>query len=486
MRAPAPAAAVGRWMEARFSTSRWTGLYLTVTVAVFGLFLRAFLVIMQGLAEASPLVAQDPGIDLLMAATRTPAGIRFNWVATLFGEAAVQTVLGLVAFGLLLLWGKRAYAALVGSTLVSGLLLQTLVKIAIARPRPPVSLMVIAQPSSYSFPSGHAMSSALLLGVLAFIAVLEERRWWTRALTVAAAATGALLVGFSRVYLGVHWLSDVLAAWDLAIALLALWIGGFLMWRRYGRMWRDESPVLTRHATAALSVGVTLLISGVVVWAALSDPVLQEALVVPPAVRLHAGDVVTQADVARLPVFSQKPDGTHMEPIGAVFVGTRAQLYDAFAHAGWSVADPASFVTVVHAFWDAALNVPYGTAPVTPTLLGGHTQDVAFERPQGRPTVRVRHHTRWWRTAFTVGGQPVWVGTMSFDTGIQLGSDILLPSHSIAPDIDAERDFVVGELLKDGRVSREPTVTVSRSARGSNAQGDAWFSGGRASVLAAR
>ena len=486
MKMPAPAAAVGRWLKARFSPSHWTGLYLTVTLGMFALFFRSFLVITDGLAEASPLVARDPGISLLVAATRTPAGIRVNWAATLFGEPAVQTVLGLVVVGLLLLWGKRAYATLVGGTLVSGLLAQTLIKLVVARARPPLSLMVIAQPNSYSYPSGHAMSSALLLGIVAFIVVREERSRGVRVLTVAVAMTGAIMVGVSRVYLGVHWLSDVLAAWDLAIAMLALWIGGFLMWRRYGRMWPYSRAVLIDHAAEALAVAVALLVAGVLVWSALNDPVLKRALVPPPTVELSSSVVVTQADAARLPVFSEKLDGTHMEPIGVVFVGTPAQLTATFERAGWSVAEPATFVSIIRAFADAAFDRRYDTAPVTPTLLGDHTQDVAFERPQGRPTVRVRHHTRWWRTAFTAHGEPVWVATMSFDYGITLTSAVLLPSHKIAPDIDAERDLVVRELLRTGDVSREPTVTVSVPVRGTNAQGDAWFSRGQASVLVAR
>lgn len=486
MKVPAPVAVVGRWIAARFSTSRWTGLYLTITLAVSGLFLRSFIIITDGLAEASPLVARDPGIDLLVAATRTNAGIRLNWVATLFGEAAVQTVLGLVAFSLLLVWGKRAYAGLVAGTLLSGLLLQTLIKLAVARPRPPLSLMVIAQPSSYSYPSGHAMSSLLLLGVVAFIAVSEQRRWRTRVPTVAVAVAGALVVGLSRVYLGVHWLSDVLASWDLGIAVLTLWIGGFVMVRRYGRLWPDSTPLLSDHAAEALAVTAALMVSGVVVWAALRDPVLERGLAQPPTRSLEASATVTQADIGMVPTFSEKPDGMRMEPIGVVFVGTGAQLTAAFTEAGWHMADPATFVTIVHAFADGALDLPYDTAPVTPTLLDGRTQDVAFERPQGRPTVRVRHHTRWWRTGFAAGGKPVWVATMSFDTGITLVSDILLPSHTIAPDIDAERDLVVRELLATGRLSREPTVTVSPPVRGTNAQGDAWFGGGQASVLVAR
>jgi undecaprenyl-diphosphatase len=77
---------------------------------------------------------------------------------------------------------------------------------------------VAARPSSYSFPSGHALSSMLVYGVAAFLFAQtfpRQRRGW-----VGGAALWILLIGFSRIYLGVHWLSDVVAGFALGGALV--------------------------------------------------------------------------------------------------------------------------------------------------------------------------------------------------------------------------------------------------------------------------
>ena len=78
----------------------------------------------------------------------------------------------------------------------------------------------IATLHSYSFPSGHAMGSAAVYGALAVAVARGEPRWRNQALALASALV--LLIGFSRIYLGVHWLTDVLAGWaaGLAIALM--------------------------------------------------------------------------------------------------------------------------------------------------------------------------------------------------------------------------------------------------------------------------
>jgi membrane-associated phospholipid phosphatase len=94
-------------------------------------------------------------------------------------------------------------------------------KAAFERPRPAFS-DPIATASGFSFPSGHAMVSLTVYGALAFVIVATTKSRRARVLVLATAAALVLAIGFSRLYLGVHYVSDVLAAYGAGIAWLML------------------------------------------------------------------------------------------------------------------------------------------------------------------------------------------------------------------------------------------------------------------------
>ena len=117
--------------------------------------------------------------------------------------------------------GKRGAAFLVVVAVVGGMLLSTGLKLGFERPRPDL-VPHGARVYTASFPSGHAMLSAvtyLTLGAL--LARVQERRR-VKAFFIGLAVVLTLLVGVSRVYLGVHWPSDVLAGWCVGAAWAVL------------------------------------------------------------------------------------------------------------------------------------------------------------------------------------------------------------------------------------------------------------------------
>ena len=97
--------------------------------------------------------------------------------------------------------------------------------------------------------------------------------------------------------------------------------------------------------------------------------------------------------------------------------------------------------------------------------------------------MRRRHHVRWWMTDLTWQGRPVWVATASFDSRLEIGSAIPLPTHHIDPDIDAEQAFEVRDLAATGLVRVATRVRVAPPSTGTDAQGDAWFTQGMATLL---
>ena len=151
---------------------------------------------------------------------------------TALGSAWVLTFLTLAVTGFLLLKRQRRMAALVVIAVGGAMLLSFTLKRRFDRPRPdlvPHSVMV----QTASFPSGHATKSAaayLTLGAL-LAQVQVQRRLKLYVLTIAVIIT--LMVGISRVYLGVHWPTDVLAGWVLGAAwALLCWLIGFWLQQR--------------------------------------------------------------------------------------------------------------------------------------------------------------------------------------------------------------------------------------------------------------
>lgn len=132
-----------------------------------------------------------------------------------------------------LLWHRHPRLAgfLVASTLGTALM-TTIAKIAVDRSRPPSALWLTAA-SGAAFPSGHAAQSVACYGALAIIGCVLVRSTGLRVLFVSLAGAVAVSVGLSRVYLGVHWASDVVCGWSVA----ALWLASLILvvwaWPRF-------------------------------------------------------------------------------------------------------------------------------------------------------------------------------------------------------------------------------------------------------------
>jgi undecaprenyl-diphosphatase len=139
-----------------------------------------------------------------------------------------------VVFTLIVLWlarrGRRKTAVFVAATMLGSAGLNALVKAAVHRARP-VLPDPVAHANGLSFPSGHAQSAVVAFGLLLLLA-LPDLRGVRRGVAIAVAAAMVLAIGFSRVALGVHFVSDVLAGYVLGAAWLAAMTAVFNQWRR--------------------------------------------------------------------------------------------------------------------------------------------------------------------------------------------------------------------------------------------------------------
>jgi membrane-associated phospholipid phosphatase len=180
-----------------------------------------FIAIAEDVATGDPIVRLDQAIALWLHQHGHPALTTFLLgVTNLHSPAGVFAMS--VVFAAYLAW-KRARYWLVTLVLVmaGGMLLNTIFKQAFQRARPTWDNPLLTL-TSYGFPSGHTAGATLFYGMLAAYLMTRVRSMAARVACVAGAVLMVALVGISRMYLGVHYLSDVLAAACASAAWLAL------------------------------------------------------------------------------------------------------------------------------------------------------------------------------------------------------------------------------------------------------------------------
>ena len=138
----------------------------------------------------------------------TAVMLMVTWV----GSAIGLLIFTLLAAGSLYRRGHRLEAGILVLALLVGLVLDALLKEVSRRPRPELLPHLVAA-GGYAFPSGHSMGTVSVYGTLVLIVWHLSRRRWLRAAAATASAAVVLAVGLSRVYLGVHWPTDVLGGY---------------------------------------------------------------------------------------------------------------------------------------------------------------------------------------------------------------------------------------------------------------------------------
>jgi undecaprenyl-diphosphatase len=221
------------WLARRADPSLPTGLYLTLGLAGVVVFAAGFASIAEDLLESATLLV-DRAVQAAMGGVATPLFDRVMWGATVLGDTAVAATVSVAAVLLFALWGRPRRAVVLAAMMIVAPVLDAVLKGMFERPRPPQALALIATPQSYSFPSGHALSSIVLYGGLALILLLSSRPAWQKAAGAAVAVVPGTLVGLSRIYLGVHYASDVLASWLLGASVLSAGMAALLAWERFG------------------------------------------------------------------------------------------------------------------------------------------------------------------------------------------------------------------------------------------------------------
>jgi hypothetical protein len=190
-----------------------------------------------------------------------------------------------------------------------------------------------------------------------------------------------------------------------------------------------------------------------------------------------------QKGLAGLPMVTRTAQGIPGDAINVGLVGARDDVLCAMHAASWFPADPITLRSSLKIVGSVVLDRPYRDAPVSNLFYQGRREDLAFEQPSGRSADR-RHHVRLWRVLDRgQEGRPVWIGAVTFDRDVGLSRYTGQVTHHIAPDIDAERDRLIGDLTRAKVVTAIYEVTgVGPTFNGRNGEGDRYYTDGEIKV----
>ncbi|MET0862867.1 MAG: phosphatase PAP2 family protein [Nakamurella sp.] len=220
------AVAAIRWRRSAPGTAE----LLITSGVLLGVLAAIVLGLADGAAESNGLASIDPPVWQWMIDRRTPALTSLAFFVTNVGSTISMTLIASCSVVYLLIRRRRGDAALVAVVAARARLLVRFGNATVGRQPPPEQFRFVTE-THESFPSGHALASAAILGVVLVVFLPSIKSGALRIAVGVGVGLFALAIGLTRLYLGVHWATDVIGGWVTGLAWLALCLTVRQLWR---------------------------------------------------------------------------------------------------------------------------------------------------------------------------------------------------------------------------------------------------------------
>ncbi|MGB5446975.1 MAG: LssY C-terminal domain-containing protein [Psychromonas sp.] len=466
------------FLRARFDTSVFTGFPLSILVVAFIYALILFAGIVENLIMTDPIIAADIRIANLFLSLRSDGLTHvFTWI-TLLGKSQVVLMFIFITTVLLWVWQKKDYILPLFISVAGSELFTYFGKLAFHRPRPEMAIYV---EDSFSFPSGHATIAVALFGYLAYLLMRLANSWSKSVNIFFVTIFLIIIIGFSRIYLGEHYVSDVLSGYLVGAMWLIIAIS-FCEWLKPKISFEQgKSP----GNQVKSPVGRVRLITFVLLFIAASFYVvfsMQYHYPLSPAVRKEVVIVATSTDIFTTEQlkYTETLTGEKQEPINYIFLARNdSQLISAIEQAGWVLTDKANLPSFIKAVNALILKSPYPSAPISPSFWNARIQDISFAKVSGVNWLKNAQHIKIWRTQFLQeNGNHIYIAMINANEGFKWG---VIPK--ISPDLDTEREKLYQDFSRIGKVEGHLKPQLVQPHIGKNFMGDPFFSDGKAYII---
>jgi undecaprenyl-diphosphatase len=459
------------FLQARLNTKVFSGLTLSVLLLAFVYVLALFAGVVEDLLTSDPIVAADIRIANLFFVFRTDVLTKFFSWTTLLGKS--QVILGfiVISVALLLLWRKKYYILSLFIAVAGSEAFTYLGKLAFHRPRP--ELAVYAE-HSFSFPSGHATIAVAFYGFVGYLLMRFVQSWNRKVNIFFTTILIIIAIGFSRVYLGVHYISDIWCGYLVGAMWLIIAIS--FSERLIHKRRSDQSipPV-----GGARPISLVLVFIAILFYIGFSINYHPPLASVPSNIAVvvsKSTDIFTNEKMK----YTETLIGDKQEPINFIFLAKNdRQLIAAFQEAGWILTDKADISSFIKAVKALILKTPHPSAPMSPSFWNAKIQDMSFAKVPGANWLRNAHHLKIWPTDFLLkNGNNIYVGLVNANDGFKWG---IIPK--ISSDLDTERELLYRDLDRTGKIESYLKVQLVKPLIGNNFIGDQFFTDGNAYII---
>jgi len=425
-------------------------------------------------------------LDLRAAATATRLVGERHLMDTL-NQNSIRTM---ALFGGLLVLAAAAVGAFRSAALLALTMGLTGVMVELLKTSPPTPTARLGLVTEHvtSWPSGHAaFQGSLALGIVLW--------WWATGLPrpsilAALLVPLAALMGYSRAFLGIHRLSEVLAGWVVALTAAAI------------VMVVDRLVVPRLHVPAPARM-VPVLVAGVI--AVLVTVVTVHSVhrfhdrgprfqpppgfsfgdfdrSAPPAQPTELASIAPSAVLDPLPLYTETLLGGHVQPVNLVVVADGDRVRSALEHQGWRPAPVETPKDLLSTFWRGVRGATQADDPVAPVFYDTRAPDLVLRRTTDPRSGRVGEAQLWELPIRTAGGCAVWAGTTSVHDRTQWDWTRLYPDRLRDPEVDGQRDALAKSLAAAGKFDDLGRFAFAPKDSGSS-PGGSYTTDGRVALL---
>ncbi len=316
-------------VKKRFSRESFVGLPLTLLAFFFVVSIGILLAVVRLYLARDPLLSLDANLAHLLYTVRGPQALTLFYFMTMFGEVGVALGTGVLLS--IFLWVKKERLLVFAMWLAFGMSegATSLGKLFFHRDRPDLALRAI-NITSFSFPSGHATTAAVFFGFLIYLMFLAYRSWRIRTGSLVIGTVFIVLVDLSRMYLGVHYLSDVVVGNFVGISGLLLSIVIIELIAHKRQMPRVR---VFRISHLAITLFVTIVFAFILRTVV---PLSATNKITVPVQSVQITDIADLFIQKTLTISTQTLTGSPHDPVSAILIVSPACFVKKIEAAHWS------------------------------------------------------------------------------------------------------------------------------------------------------